>query len=92
MNRRVEFGMFIQLLKIIRPVEEHNKSAYLETLLRLLKKVLSTSLYSARNDDISKEQFNMLNTISALITDYTKNKGNRRHTKIQTATEERCCF
>ncbi|KAG0748861.1 hypothetical protein G6F57_003035 [Rhizopus arrhizus] len=74
MNRRVEFGMFVQLLKIIRPVEEHNKSAYLETLLRLLKKVLSTSLYSARNDDVSKEQFNMLNTISALITDYTKNK------------------
>lgn len=59
-----EFGIFINLYKILGDLKETAETTYLNALSRLLKELLQWNVYNTRNDDIAKSQQDVLNRIA----------------------------
>jgi hypothetical protein len=69
-SRMAEFGIFINLLRILGDIKERAVSTYLHVLSLLLKELLQWNVYSSRNDDIAKSQQDVLNGIADDIVSY----------------------
>ncbi|KAI7907434.1 Urb2/Npa2 family-domain-containing protein [Cokeromyces recurvatus] len=69
-NRMVEFGFFIYLLRILSNIKDTAIDIYLDILCQLLKQVLELNVYNMRNDDITKYQQSILSEITKDIISY----------------------